>query len=106
MDRNMPNFHLVNLIYRVHSTQTEYQFGNHQITLCGLYFFCVNELDYNLRKKNIFIGGLWFGLSKINVHMVFSEIVNDLNNLQDEPLEWRLTHKTLLASLLFLWSDV
>ncbi|CAG7721860.1 unnamed protein product, partial [Allacma fusca] len=48
----------------------------------------LNELPYKLRKNMVLLGALWCGTKKINIDMVFSLLVPELNKLQETGVMW------------------
>ena len=50
--------------------------------------FVLDELPYRVRRRNVMIGALWFGDSKMNVDLVFSKLVPYLNSFQDDAVHW------------------
>ena len=48
----------------------------------------LDELPYRLRRRNVMIGALRFGDSKMNIDLVFSKVVPYLNSFQVEGIHW------------------
>lgn len=48
----------------------------------------VNELPYAIRRKNIFLGGLWFGDSKPDMNTFLKPFVTEMNTLSDTGFKW------------------
>ncbi len=69
--------------------------------------YSINELSYSLRRKNVLVGGLWFGKGKPNFHKFFAPVVTAFTELVTNGITWQYMSRSYQSSvyLLSLLSD-
>lgn len=55
----------------------------------------INELPPNIRKKNMFLTGLWFGVKKPTISTFFRPFISEMKTLGSAGFEWCLKGKII-----------